>query len=173
MRSTLRQVTPLAAGVMALAFVASPAFAQAKPAATTQAKKSSSTAPAAATSSLKWGPAPAVFPAGAKMAVESGDPSKSGEFVVRLSFPANYRIPPHWHPTDEHVTVRSGTFFVGMGDALDKTKTKPMAAGDTGTVPAKMHHFALTKDATVLSIRAEGPFAMTYVNPADDPQHKK
>jgi quercetin dioxygenase-like cupin family protein len=159
MSSTLRQVTPLVAGVVALAFVASPAFAQAKP--------------AAATSSLNWGPAPAVFPAGAKMAVESGDPSKSGEFIVRLSLPANYRIPPHWHPTDEHVTIRSGTFYVGMGDALDKTKTKPMAAGDTGSIPAKMHHFALTKDAVVLSIRSEGPFALTYVNPADDPQHKK
>jgi quercetin dioxygenase-like cupin family protein len=107
------------------------------------------------------------------MAVERGDPSKSGEFIVRLSLPANYRIPPHWHPTDEHVTIHSGTLYVGMGDALDKTKTKPMAPGDSGTIPAKMHHFALTKDATVLGIRAEGPFALTYVNPADDPQRKK
>ena len=119
---------------------------------------------------LAWGPAPGAFPAGAKMAVESGDPSKSGEFVVRLSFPAGYKIPPHFHPTDEHVRIRSGEFLVGMGDALDAGKTMKMAPGDTGTIAANMHHFAIARAATVVSIRANGPFAMTYVSPADDPR---
>ena len=162
MSSTFRQVTALVAGASALALVASPALAQAN-----------RTGGTAAAESLTWGPAPAVFPSGAKMAVESGDPSKAGEFVVRLSMPANYRIPPHWHPTDEHVTIRSGTFLVGMGDTLSAAKTKAMTPGDSGSIPAKMHHFALAKTPTVLSIRAEGPFAMTYVNPADDPQRRK
>ena len=118
------------------------------------------------------GPGPDVFPAGAKMAVERGDPSKSGEFVVRLSFPAGYKIPPHWHPTAEHVQIQSGEFLVGMGDALDQGKTMKMAPGDTGSIGAKMNHFAIAPVATVLSIRSEGPFAMTYVNPADDPRKK-
>lgn len=122
---------------------------------------------------LTWGPAPDIFPAGAKMAVEQGDPSKSGEFVVRLSFPAGYKIPPHWHPTDEHVRVRSGEFLVGMGDALDPTKTMKMAPGDTGSLAANMHHFAIARAATQVSIRSEGPFAMTYVNEADDPRKKQ
>jgi len=122
--------------------------------------------------SLKWGPAPDAFPAGAKMAVESGDPSKSGEFVVRLSLPAGYKIPPHWHPTDEHVRIRSGEFDVGMGDKLNAKKTMKMVAGDTGTIAAKASHFAIAKRATVLSIRADGPFAMRYVNPADEPRKK-
>lgn len=120
--------------------------------------------------SLTWGPAPAIFPAGAKMAVESGDPAKSGEFVVRLQFPDGYKIPPHFHPTDEHVRVRSGTFLVGMGDKLDIAATKPLTAGDTGTIAAKMHHFAIAKGETTVSVRAQGPFAMTYVNPADMPK---
>jgi quercetin dioxygenase-like cupin family protein len=107
------------------------------------------------------------------MAVERGDPSKAGEFVVRLSFPAGYKIPPHWHPTAEHVHIRSGEFLVGMGDALDQSKTMKMAAGDTGSIGAKMHHFAIAPVPTVLSIRAEGPFAMTYVNAADDPRKTK
>src|SRR6476660_7672684 len=51
---------------------------------------------------LKWGPAPAVFPAGAKMAVLQGDPSKTQLFTVRLDIPKGYRVPPHFHPTDEH-----------------------------------------------------------------------
>lgn len=129
-------------------------------------------APAAAEKppALTWGPAPGIFPKGAKMAVESGDPSKSGEFVVRLSFPDGYAIPPHFHPTAEHVRVRSGTFLVGMGDKLDAKATKTMAPGDTATMPAKMHHFAIAKGPTVVRVRAEGPFAMTYVNPADTPK---
>jgi quercetin dioxygenase-like cupin family protein len=121
---------------------------------------------------LTWGPAPAAFPAGAKMAVERGDPMKKGEFVVRLSLPADYKIPPHWHPTAEHVRVVSGEFSVGMGDTLEVSKTKKLAAGDTGTIAAKMHHFALTSSPTEISIRSEGPFAMTYVKPADDPRKK-
>jgi quercetin dioxygenase-like cupin family protein len=119
---------------------------------------------------LNWGPAPAIFPAGAKMAVEKGDPMKPGEFIVRFQFPDGYRIPPHFHPTDEHARVRSGTFLVGMGDKLDPAATKPLAAGDTATMPAKAHHFAIAKGETTVSIRAEGPFAMTYVNPADKPK---
>ena len=105
---------------------------------------------------LKWGPAPDAFPAGAKMAVESGDPSKAEEFVVRLSFPTGYKIPPHFHPTDEHVRVHEGEFLVGMGDQLDASKTKKLAVGDTGTVPANMHHFALTRGATQMSVRRWG-----------------
>jgi hypothetical protein len=138
-----------------------------------QAKPAKASASSSGEKSLTWGPAPAAFPAGAKMAVESGDPSKSGEFVVRLSFPAGYKIPPHWHPTAEHVHIRSGEFLVGMGDALDQSKTMKMAAGDTGSIGAKMHHFAIAPVPTVLSIRAEGPFAMTYVNAADDPRKGK
>ena len=116
-----------------------------------------------------WGPAPQVFPAGAKMAVVSGDPGKEGLFRVELSFPDGYKIPPHFHPTDEVVTVKEGTFLVGMGDKLDPKKTKAMEAGDSGTVAAGMHHFGLARGATVVAVSAQGPFAMTYVNPADDP----
>jgi len=36
---------------------------------------------------VKWGPAPAIFPAGARMAVMQGDPSKSQLFTIRLDLP--------------------------------------------------------------------------------------
>ena len=121
---------------------------------------------------LAWGPAPAAFPAGAKMAVVSGDPGKAEEFTVDLSLPNDYRIPPHFHPTDEAVTVKKGTFLVGMGDSLDVAKTNAMKAGASGTVPAGHHHYAATKGATVVEVTAMGPFAMTYVNAADDPRNK-
>jgi hypothetical protein len=155
-----RLASTLVAATVAIT-VATTAAAQAKKGETPKGAKS-----------LTWGPAPDAFPAGAKMAVERGDPMKKGEFVVRLSLPADYKIPPHWHPTAEHVRVVSGEFMVGMGDALDATKTMKLAAGDTGSLGAKMHHFALTRGPTEISIRSEGPFAMTYVNAADDPRKK-
>ena len=104
------------------------------------------------------------------MAVVSGDPSKAASFAVELALPDGYKIPPHFHPTDETVEVKKGTFLVGMGDTLDISKTKAMKAGAKGQVPAQQHHYAVAKGATVVKVTAMGPFAMTYVNPADDPQ---
>jgi len=56
-------------------------------------------APAEKPAGLHWGPAPAVFPMGARMAVVSGDPSKAGLFTVQLAMPSGYKIAPHFHPT--------------------------------------------------------------------------
>ena len=129
------------------------------------AQDTTSSKPAA----LAWGPAPAIFPSGAQMAVVSGDPGKAAPFVVALKMPAGYKIPPHFHPTDENVEVKEGLFLYGMGDTFDASKTKPMKPGDKGSIPAQMHHFAMAKEATIVTVSALGPFAMTYVNPKDDP----
>lgn len=122
---------------------------------------------------LQWGPAPPAFPKGAQMAVVSGDPGKAGMFTVQLSMPAGYKIMPHWHPTDEQVSVISGTFLVGMGDGFNQKTMKSMAAGDSGSIPAKKNHYAMAKTASVISVSAMGPFAMTYVNAKDDPRGTK
>ncbi len=124
----------------------------------------------AAPAAKKWGPAPAALPLGARMTVVSGDPSKAEMFTAELAMPSGYKILPHFHPTDEVVEVKKGTLLVGMGDKFDASKAKPMKAGDKGTVPAKAHHFAEAQGATFISVTAMGPFALTYVNPADDPQ---
>jgi quercetin dioxygenase-like cupin family protein len=121
---------------------------------------------------LAWGPAPAVFPAGARMAVLQGDPSGTALFTVRLDMPNGYKIPPHFHPTDEHVTVISGTLLIGMGDSLDVARTTALPAGGFITAGASMHHYAIARGRTVVQVHAMGPFALTYVNPADDPQRK-
>lgn len=119
---------------------------------------------------LNWGPAPAVFPPGAKMAVVQGDPSGSALFTVRLDFPNGYKIPPHFHPTDEHVTVISGTFLVGMGDSIDAAHALVLPAGGFITAGVNMHHWAIAKGRTVVQVHAMGPFALTYVNPKDAPR---
>ena len=127
---------------------------------------------AQASAGLTWGPAPPVFPAGAKMAVLQGDPSKAEIFTVRLEFPAGYTIAPHFHPTDEGVTVISGTFLVGMGDKADFTQAKTLTPGGFVIAGANQHHFARARGRTIVQVHAMGPFALTYVNAADDPQKK-
>lgn len=118
---------------------------------------------------VKWGPAPAIFPAGAKMAVMQGDPSSSNLFTVRLDLPKGYRIAPHFHPTDEHITVISGTFLVGMGDAIDAKHTMALTAGGFATAPAGKHHYAIARTHAIVQVHAIGPFQLTYVHPEDNP----
>jgi quercetin dioxygenase-like cupin family protein len=120
---------------------------------------------------LDWQPAPAIFPAGAQMAVVQGDPSVAGAiFTVRLRLPNGYILPAHFHPTDEHVTVMSGTFLVGLGDVFsEKALLPPLGKGDFITAPANASHFAMARGLTVVQVHAMGPFQLTYVNPADDP----
>lgn len=118
---------------------------------------------------LKWGPAPAIFPAGAQMSVLSGDPTKAGVFVLRLKMPAGYKIPAHRHPTDEYVTVISGDLSLGMGDKLAPAKSAALTPGGFAVAGAKMNHFAFSAGGAVVQISGQGPFDMTYANPADDP----
>jgi hypothetical protein len=127
-------------------------------------------APADQQPARHWGPAPAVFPQGARMAVVSGDPTKAGQFTIELAMPNGYKIAPHFHPTDEAVEIKKGTLLIGMGDTFDASKAKAMKAGDKGSVPASAHHFAAAQGVTIVAVTAMGPFAMAYVHPADDPQ---
>jgi quercetin dioxygenase-like cupin family protein len=124
------------------------------------------------TGNLKWGDAPPILPKGAKMAVLAGDPGGKGIFVVRLMLPAKYRIPAHNHPTDEYVTVISGSLYVGMGDKLDPSKGEKLSPGGFAAVPTGMNHYAWTTGKTVIQVEGEGPFGMTYVDTADDPTKK-
>ena len=122
---------------------------------------------------LKWGPAPPGLPAGAELAVVSGDPSKAGlPFTMRAKFPDGYKVPPHWHPTDENVTVIQGTINLGTGDKFDESAAKALPAGSFAMMPKAMHHFAWATGETIIQIHGTGPFAITYVNPADDPRNK-
>jgi quercetin dioxygenase-like cupin family protein len=121
---------------------------------------------------LKWGEPPPVFEKGVSFTVVSGDPGKTGIFVVRLRMPAGYKIAPHWHPTDEHVTVISGTLALGMGHTFDKVAMKDLKAGGYALLPADMRHFAMAKTAATVQVEGLGPFALTYVNPADDPSKR-
>jgi quercetin dioxygenase-like cupin family protein len=118
---------------------------------------------------LKWGDPPPVFQKGAQFTVVSGDPGQAGLYCVRLKMPAGYKIAPHWHPTDEHVTVLSGTFALGMGDSFETAKMQELGAGGYALLPADMRHYAMAKTEATVQVHGMGPFKLTYVNAADDP----
>ncbi len=124
------------------------------------------------TSDLKWIDSP-THPPGAKLAVLEGDLNATGPYTMRVKFPANFKIPAHWHPADEHVTVLSGTVYMGLGDKLDEKASKELPAGSFVVIPAKTHHFAWTKIETIIQLHSVGHRGINYINPADDPGQQK
>lgn len=123
-----------------------------------------------AASDVAWGPAPPGLPPGSKAAVLSGNPGIEGSYTLRAWLPNGYKVPPHWHPTTENLTVLSGTLHVGMGDVFDKAKGTTITAGGFAVMPATMRHWAWAEGEVVMQVHGNGPFSITYVNPADDPR---
>lgn len=120
---------------------------------------------------LQWRDAPPSLPPGAKMTVLSGDPQKPGPFTLRFQIPAGYRVPSHWHPADEHVTVVSGSIYMGMGDdRTDDFCGTPIPTGGFVMMPAREHHFAWSDEGAVIQIHGIGPWGINYLNPDDDPR---
>jgi ketosteroid isomerase-like protein/quercetin dioxygenase-like cupin family protein len=126
------------------------------------------TAPAEATefvarsgSSLAWNDfsSPGFAP-GVKISVLQGDPSKAGQFVLRLNFPDGYQVPLHWHPTAETVTIVSGAGDFGMGNAVNPGATNSFAAGDFVYIPARHAHWLTMRGATVVQVSGNGPFQL-------------
>ncbi len=121
---------------------------------------------------VNWKPAPPSLPPGARAAVLEGNPKEAGPFTMRLALPDGYRIPPHYHPAAERVTVIRGTFQLGMGDKFDESALNSLPAGSYISMEPETHHFARAKGATVVQINGVGPWKLVYVHPADDPSKK-
>ena len=152
---------------LAMLAIASFAFAQAKKA--PAAPKAAHQMEVVAAESLKWSE---ILP-GATMAVVSGDPGKAGDlFVIRIKTVDGLKIPPHWHPQDEYITVLKGTFLIGMGEKWDAAGLKPQAAGTFIMMPKEMRHYAGSKGEAIVQVHGVGPFVINYVNPADDPANR-
>lgn len=118
---------------------------------------------------IEYGAAPPVLPAGAEIAVLSGNPFADGQFVLRLKFPAGYDVPAHIHSGDELITVVSGEFNVGHGEKMDRNAGTLLTAGGFVEMPAGHPHFAWTTAETIVQIHGPGPFDITYMDPADMP----
>ncbi|HET8923316.1 MAG TPA: cupin domain-containing protein [Candidatus Acidoferrum sp.] len=113
---------------------------------------------------LKWTP----FIKGYDLAAVDGDSNGEGTpFVVRLRCADGAKIPAHWHPTDENVTVLKGTFLVGMGETFDDAKLQTMNVGNFVSMPKEMRHFATCKGETIVQVHGAGPFKVNWVNPSE------
>lgn len=122
---------------------------------------------------VKWEAAPLSLPRGSQVAYLDGNPANSGPFTMRIKTLADFKILPHWHPGDEHVTIISGALNIGTGDEFDKSKTTEIPTGGFAIMPARMHHFAWTTQETVIQVHATGPWAVNYINPSDDPRKQE
>ena len=120
---------------------------------------------------LQWKDVPALG-AGVKLALIEGPMNEAVPFMVRIKFPAGAKVPAHWHPAIEHVTVMSGTFNIGIGDNFDESKVMRIPAGAVAIMQPKTTHFAFFNDETILQVHGVGPWEVNYVNPADDPRKK-
>lgn len=120
---------------------------------------------------FKWGPAPPGLPPGSQLTVIEGDPSKAGaHFAFRAKLPDGYKVPPHWHPTDERIVVLQGTLGLGMGERFDPTSGHELPVGSYALMPKEVRHFVWAKGETIIQVSGIGPFEITYINPADDPR---
>ena len=107
-------------------------------------------------------------PEGCELAPVSGNANADGApFAIRLRCADGEKIPPHWHPTDENVTVLKGTFLIGMGETFDETKLQTMNVGNSRSMPKEMRHFAMSKGDSIVQVHGVGPFQMNWVHPAD------
>jgi hypothetical protein len=123
---------------------------------------------------VKWAPVSSLLP-GAFSAVIFGAPDKPGPYAYRVKFPPNFHVQPHSHPETRTYTVLSGTFYQGEGDKFDESKLMARPAGSYYTWVGGLPHFGATKDEeVVLQISScDGPTAIRYVDPADDPRLNK
>jgi hypothetical protein len=56
--------------------------------------------------------------------------------------------------------VISGTINMGLGDKLDRTKTKALSAGGVAIMQPKTNHFLWTDQAAVVQVHGVGPWAI-------------
>ena len=120
---------------------------------------------------LQWKDVPALG-VGVKLALIEGPMNEAVPFIVRIKFPAGTKIPAHWHPAIEHVTVMSGTLNIGVGDKFDESQVMRFPPGSVTIMQPKTTHFGFFNDETILQVHGVGPWEVNYVNPADDPRKK-
>src|SRR5262245_44410803 len=142
MRNRRMKKSQIVLVALALLTAASLGLAQANKYSTTNAPaaadKTGQQYPMVTPAEIKWGPVPPSLPMGAQIAILDGDPMKSGKpFTLRLKMPDGYKIPPHWHPTDENVVVLEGSFMMGMGEKLDVAAAREFGVGGFARMPKK------------------------------------
>jgi len=168
----MRRTSTIAVAIGVLLLAGAGSASQEAPAKKPAAQKAPSKHVIVTPDQVKWGPPPPALPPGSEAAVLEGDPGKAGMFTVRLKMPDGYTVPPHSHPTDERVTIISGSLMAGMGNKMDEAAMQALNTGAYANMPARMNHYVRAKGETIVQVSAMGPFEVKYANPNDDPRKK-
>jgi quercetin dioxygenase-like cupin family protein len=102
--------------------------------------------------------------------VLSGDPDEAGMYVIRLKIPPGLALfPPHYHDQDRFITVISGTWAFGRGDAGKCEDTVPLTAGAYVMHPKGAVHFDGSCDEGTVEVQiiGRGPVKTTWIDGAD------
>lgn len=112
---------------------------------------------------MRWIEGPPSIPR-SRMTVLEGNPKEAGSlYTLRISVPNPAKLPPHFHPQDERVTVLEGSVLVGFGDVVDETKATRRKAGDFYVNPAGVHHYVSFDEPTLLQMTGIGPWEVIPV----------
>lgn len=122
-------------------------------------------------SEMKWTDSPALAK-GMQVSILYGDMKKAEPIGFRIKIPAGGMLAPHTHPVVERVTVISGAMAMGHGEKFDQALLKELPVGSVFIFPPGCPMFGLAKEETIIQVNAEGPWGITYINPADDPRKK-
>ena len=98
-----------------------------------------------------------------------GNYSVDGEvFAFRLEVQPGFEIRPHTHPVTEHMTVLSGTFFVGMGETMDREVGTAYGPGSYIAIAAGLPAYMWAEETTVIQVHGVGPFSTDFVEPPSE-----
>ena len=93
-----------------------------------------------------------------------GNYSVGGEvFAFRLEVQPGFEIRPHTHPVTEHMTVLSGTFYVGMGETMDRGAATAYGPGSYIAIAAGVPAYMWADEVTVIQVHGVGPFSTDFV----------
>jgi quercetin dioxygenase-like cupin family protein len=113
---------------------------------------------------IQWGEAPPSLPPGAKVYMLEGSPMQEGIFTMRVKFPPYYKLPAHWHPNDERITVLEGAVYVGFGETMDTTNAQKFTPGCYYVNPKESHHYVFTQsEGVIMQMTGLGPWGITYI----------
>jgi quercetin dioxygenase-like cupin family protein len=112
---------------------------------------------------VKWQPVQGLK--GWQMAMLVGDPDKPGAYYAYLlKVAAGARVAPHFHRMTENVTVISGSIMFGVGDTMNVSKMSSYGPGSFVSVPAGVHHYAMSQEGAVIEISGIGPDVTTMLH---------
>ena len=100
---------------------------------------------------------------GTLISVLEGNPNSDSLYTIRVKFPANFLIKPHWHTSNERVTVLSGSVYVGFGDKVDRNKSVKFTAGGYYVNTQMLHHYVWTDEPAEIQITGIGSWVVKYV----------